>query len=131
MTLKHEGTQTANSTHARCPKSFIGVTGPEVGLQSVRDEADPSLQGQIPKDDIRLYVADHTEAGNCPKHCMRKTSSAQKSDKAAKVPAEMGIVTTKVAVRTTFYYVQLSKVRTTINQIFMEPRRKEIRENLR
>lgn len=61
-------------------------------------------------------MAGQAEAGNRLEQWLRKTSTAQEADQAAKVPVATNTVKTEVAVQEANHYVLLSEVKTMTDQ---------------
>lgn len=74
----------AHLMDAKNPELIIRETDPERILRSAREEPNPSVQEQMPKNDKHFFVAGHMEAGCCLEPRPRKKSTVQKADLAHK-----------------------------------------------
>lgn len=69
---------------------------------------------------MNSFVAGHAEVRNRLKHWSRKTSTAQKADRAGDVSVATDIVKTEVATQGVDHYVRLPEVRTMIDRALLE-----------
>lgn len=91
--------ETAHLTPAWNPKLIFGVTDSASIFRSAEEEPISLVPISMPVDGEHFLAAGQAEAGNRLDYWLRKTSTAQKADRAGRVPAATDIVKTEIAVQ--------------------------------